>query len=275
MVSFKIIENGRFKVYENGHVEKRDKQGNYVTAPANVSNVGTKGRLRKELTVSYSEHGKQQHYYVKKLIASAFLPEREGGKFINYIDGDYTNVDPSNLVYITEDERIEKMLQTKQDNAMLCICCGKRTTNTAGLCPDCKEEKKREKALEISNENKAVKIETLKKEFEQVNFNNLSDRKRTILEKRLEGYTLEDIGEEVGVTRERVRQILKHIAENPEGTKRQRKETKKITTKRKQLAKVNSTIENLYAEIEMNESKKLYIERYIENETAYMMTLGK
>ena len=275
MVSFKIIENGRFKVYENGHVEKRDKQGNYIEAVLTTNTVGRKISPRKELTTSYYENGKQQHYYVKKLIASAFLPEREGGKFINYIDGDYTNVDSSNLAYVTEDERIEKMLQTKQDNAISCICCGKRTTNTAGLCPDCKEEKKREKALEISNENKAVKIELLKKEFEQVNFNNLSDRKRTILEKRLEGYTLEDIGEEVGVTRERVRQILKHIAENPEGTKRQRKETKKITTKRKQLAKVNSTIENLYAEIEMNESKKLYIERYIENETAYMMTLGK
>lgn len=274
MVSFKIIENGRFKVYENGHVEKRDKQGNYIEAVLTTNTVGRKSSPRKELTTSYYENGKQQHYYVKKLIASAFLSEREGGKFINYIDGDYTNVDPSNLAYVTEDERIEKMLQTKQDNAILCICCGKRTTNTAGLCPDCKEEKKREKALEISNENKAVKIEVLKKEFEQVNFNNLSDKKRTILEKRLEGYTLEDIGEEVGVTRERVRQILKHIAENPEGTKRQRKENKKLTTKRKQLAKVNSTIENLYAEIEMNESKKLYIERYIENETAYMMTLA-
>ena len=275
MGNFKIVEDGRFKVYENGHVEKRDKQGDYVEAVLTTNRVGTKGRLRKELTTTYCEKGKQQLYYVKKLIASAFLPEREGGKFINYIDGDYTNIDSSNLVYITEDERIEKMLQTIQDNATPCICCGKRTINTAGLCPDCKEEKKREKALEISNEKKAVKIETLKKDFEQVNFNNLSDRDRTILEKRLEGCTLSDIGEEVNITREGVRRILKRIAENPEGVKRQPKESNKLKTKRKQLVKVNSTIEKLYAEIELNESKKQYIERYIENETAYMMTLGK
>lgn len=201
----KIVEGGRFKVYPDGTIERMGKDGLYKKVKLIVSNVGAKHSIRKELQTSYSENGNQTHYYAKKLIADAFVEKKEGHCSIAYKDGNFENINSDNLYWVSKEEIAEKAVETRKENALKpCAGCGVEITSKTGLCVKCTRLKNRkQKNIDAISE--------VKKRYELVDVESLVGNRKDVLELRLQGCTLEEIGNELGFTRERARQILNSI----------------------------------------------------------------
>jgi hypothetical protein len=56
--------------------------------------------------VSISEHGSNKNLYIHRIVAEAFIPNPEGKKTVNHIDGDKTNNFISNLEWATFSENM-------------------------------------------------------------------------------------------------------------------------------------------------------------------------
>jgi len=201
----KIVEGGRFRVYPDGAIEKMGKDGLYKTVKLTVCNVGSKHSFRKELQTSYSENGNQTHYYAKKLIADAFVEKKEGDWSISYKDGNFENINSDNLYWVSKEDRVEKAVETRKKNSLKpCAGCGVEITSRTGLCVKCTRLKNR-KQKNIDT------ISEIKKRYESVDAERLVGNRKDVLELKLQGCTLEEIGNELGFTRERARQILNSI----------------------------------------------------------------
>src|SRR5699024_6348092 len=138
-------------------------------------------------------------------------------------DGDPTNVSIENLVWISEEERAEQAVISRKDSQNICEVCGRTYAGNKETCTHCYFENKRKEKI---RKNKEKKIERLKEKYKHVNKEKLPEKWLSILNERLAGKTLKEIGDKRGFTHEYIRQVLVSI-ENGGVNKQRVKSSKK------------------------------------------------
>lgn len=206
-VPYKFVEGGRFKVYSNGVVYRKNTRGIIEEAPQHYS-----GRNRNYAYVSYSENGEQKHFSVHRLVGKAFIPNPENKPEINHIDSNPRNNDVSNLEWVTRRENTmhayeNGLFPTLENSDTYCLKCEVNPVLTTLNCSECNIQLRRLK------EQLKTKLATREK-YKEIDTNLLKSRYKRIVNSRKRGATLEEVGEVEGVTRERIRQLENRIFDN-------------------------------------------------------------
>lgn len=205
------VQNGLFEVHATGEIYRNTKHGRKKCKPFGIS------RNKKYLAVTAYKDGKQRHYYVHRLLAEAFIPNPENKPQVNHIDGNSRNNKLENLEWVTAKENVEHAykigLVPTLKTAKECITCTNKTMSKDGVCPECKINSKRienkiKRDLEISNTVSDVETSIL------------TDKELRAVNLRLESMTYEQIAKEMGVTRQRVEQLIKRGIEKSDAYKK-------------------------------------------------------
>uniref|UniRef100_UPI00352BBAB3 hypothetical protein n=1 Tax=Aerococcus urinaeequi TaxID=51665 RepID=UPI00352BBAB3 len=194
---------GNLEIHEDGTVYRLNKNGKHEIKPV-VTNI--KGNDR--VVITYMKDGNQKHTYLSREIAKRFVPNEHGYNIVSFKDGDTTNVAADNLKWISKAEQVAHAVQNRKAGQKICEKCGKRYDGTRQSCPKCDRI---EKEKEIAEAKERKRLEEIKELYAHVDKDALSVEWKFILDSRLYGQTLQAIGDEEGVTREYIRQILKKI----------------------------------------------------------------
>ena len=194
---------GNLEIHEDGTVYRINKNGKHEIKPI-VTNI--KGNDR--VVITYMENGKQKHAYLSREIAKRFVPNEHGYNIVSFKDGDTTNVAADNLKWISKDEQVAHAVRNRWENKKTCEVGGKLYDGTRQTCPNCDRIKKEK---EIAEAKERKRLEEIRELYTHVDKEQLSVEWKFILESRLAGQTLQAIGDKKGVSRERIRQILKKI----------------------------------------------------------------
>lgn len=194
-----VVQGGKFLVTKDLEIYRVNSRG-INKCPQHKSS--RKGRY---LIVTGSWEGKQQHFYVHRLIAEAFLPNVENKPHINHKDGNPSNNSINNLEWVTPSENVTHAyslgLIDPYTNGQACKYCKDMTRRDDGICTRCSHEKNLESERVIN----VYKIwETLR----DVDLGALNNRDREIIKLRMQGVTYQNIGDIFGITRQRVEQII-------------------------------------------------------------------
>lgn len=207
-VNSKIVENGNLKVFENGKVQRWNKvHKEWQKINPTVSLVGRKGYCQKRLITSYTENKKQTQVYIDRLVAKSFVPG-ESAYGIEHLDGNTLNCNAENLRWRTKKDVSDLAFRTISDyqkNRPLCPVCHKtHVFNEKNVCNACLDIYRRSRDENRDLKNKQSKLEKLYSL-------KLNGRQQKILDMRYNGSTLQQISDEVGVTREGVRVAIKSL----------------------------------------------------------------
>lgn len=236
----KIVENGCLRVFEDGSVERLKGYKTGRITPSIVK-MGRNSELTR-VTVSYVFNGKQMHRQVARLVLQAFVQKGPNdSEELVYLDNDPTNCKLSNLRWKTKDERmaerlasINKAFEGSQRKLKRCRTCGKYKEIQNGD-RDCK-------VCSAKEERRKNKLQSIKNRYKHINIRSLTPIQQDILEKRLEGSTLEEIAIDHKISKERVRQKLLKMEKNVKYSSyisiEEQKINKKIENMRIQIAKL-------------------------------------
>ncbi len=195
-----IVQNGLFEVNEIGEVY-RIKNGVRVLA----SQCKT-GRNKRYCVVTAYVDGVQQHYYVHRLVAEAFIPKPEGASEVNHKDGNPSNNRVENLEWCSRSENAKHAFRTglinPYRNAAPCQNCGEYTLAKDRICPACKSELKN---LAKRDDRGAYACDILA----QIPPWAMTERTSRFVEMRKLGLSMEEIGHICGVSRQCVDQAIK------------------------------------------------------------------
>ena len=194
---------GNLEIHEDGTVY-RIKNGEKQEVNPIITNI--KGNDR--VVITYMENGKQKHAYLSREIAKRFVPNVKGYNIVSFKDGDTTNVSADNLKWISKAEQVEHAVKKRMENKKTCEVCGKVYDGSRRTCPRCDRIKEQK---EMAEKREQKRLADIREKYKNVDKDKLSSEWQFILESRLNGETLQAIGEKKGVTRERIRQILKKI----------------------------------------------------------------
>lgn len=194
---------GNLEIYEDGTVY-RIKKGDKQKIKPIITNIKGSDRV----VITYMENGKQKHAYLSREIAKRFVPNENNYNIVSFKDGDTTNVVADNLIWISKMQQVEHAVQNRKAGQKICENCGKRYDGTRQTCPNCDRIKKEK---EIAEAKERKRLEEIKELYAHVDKDALSVEWKFILDSRLDGQTLQAIGDRKGVSRERIRQILKKI----------------------------------------------------------------
>ena len=194
---------GNLEIHEDGTVYRIKKDGKQEVKPT-VMKVHGSDRL----VVTYMENGIQKRPYLSREIAKRFVPNERGYDIVSFKDGDSSNVSADNLIWISKEQQVTHAVQNRKYNQKICKKCGKRYDGTRQSCPKCDRI---EKEKEIAEAKERKRLEEIRELYAHIDKDALSVEWKFILESRLAGKTLQDIGDKKGVSRERIRQILKKI----------------------------------------------------------------
>ena len=194
---------GNLEIHEDG-VVYRIKNGEKQEVKPIITNI--KGNDR--VVITYMEDGSQKHAYLSREIAKRFVPNENGYNIVSFKDGDTTNVSADNLIWISKAEQVAHAVKNRKAGQKICEKCGKRYDGTRQSCPKCDRIKKEK---EIAEAKERKRLEEIRELYAHVDKDALSVEWKFILESRLAGQTLQAIGDKKGVSRERIRQILKKI----------------------------------------------------------------
>lgn len=194
---------GNLEIHEDG-VVYRIKNGEKQEVKPIITNINGSDRV----VITYMEDGKQKHAYLSREIAKRFVPNEHGYNIVSFKDGDTTNVAAENLKWISKAEQVAHAVRNRWENKKTCEVCGKLYDGTRQTCPNCDRIKKEK---EIAEAKERKRLEEIKELYAHVDKEQLSVEWKFILESRLAGQTLQAIGDKKGVSRERIRQILKKI----------------------------------------------------------------
>ena len=235
---------GNLEIWENGEVFKIKDGAKIKYEPTKLNSL-----RKKRLIVSYYEGGKQKNVYLSREIALRFLPNPENKPYVSFKDGDPTNVSLENLVWISEAERTEQRAFSRKNRQNVCEVCGKTYEGNRKACTHCSLENKRK---ESAIKNKEKKIERLKEKYKHVSKGELPEKWLSILNERLAGKTLKEIGDKRGLTDEYIRQTLINIENG--GVKKERMKSSK---------KAKERIEWLEEKIKKYQIEKEFLENKI------------
>ena len=194
---------GNLEIHEDGAVY-RIKNGEKQEVKPIITNINGSDRV----VITYMENGSQKHAYLSREIAKRFVPNDKGYNIVSFKDGDTTNVAADNLIWISKAEQVAHAVRNRWENKKTCEVCGKLYDGTRQSCPNCDRIKKEK---EIAEAKERKRLEEIKELYAHVDKDALSVEWKFILESRLAGQTLQAIGDKKGVSRERIRQILKKI----------------------------------------------------------------
>ena len=194
---------GNLEIHEDGKVYRLSKNGKHEVKPI-VTNI--KGNDR--IVITYMKDGSQKHAYLSREIAKRFVTNENNYNIVSFKDGDTTNVAADNLIWISKEQQVAHAVQNRKENQKICEKCGKRYDGTRQSCPKCDRI---EKEKEIAEAKERKRLKEIKELYAHVDKEQLSVEWKFILESRLAGQTLQAIGDKKGVSRERIRQILKKI----------------------------------------------------------------
>ena len=177
------------------------------------------GRKKERLYpyVSHTVLGVQNRYTAHHLVANCFVPNPHNYRMVEILDGNPYNLHPSNLSWMAEAERSVKVNKTIKQRSIKCPECGYVYHQNKGECRRCRLAKERERQ----------RIEKLRQPFTHVDSSVLDEHWANVLDKRLKGYKQEEIALEIGVTKQRVGQILKAI-QRGEGKRRKVTEQERL-----------------------------------------------
>lgn len=171
-----------YKKYANGEMKKvvhPDRPGEYKIVSVNID-------------------GKHKNLLAHRLVATTFIPNPEGKQQVNHIDGNKCNNRVENLEWCTAKENAIHAVSMKPK----CIYCGKHTMRANSICPICWYEKHRE--------GRVISVEP---GLRDASLYGVSCRDKIIVEMRLDGASLREIGKAVGLSKQRIIQIIKKIIE--------------------------------------------------------------
>lgn len=94
---------GRYQVDENGDVYSLPRFGSKFKERIKMKTHVTMGGYRK---VQFAKNGKRICVFIHRLIAEYFIPNPDGKRCVNHIDGNKNNNHPSNLEWCTQQENI-------------------------------------------------------------------------------------------------------------------------------------------------------------------------
>ena len=218
------VQGGKFKVSDEGYVWKL-RNGKYVRAT--ITRTGEKKQYR---TVSIQENGKQVAFLLHRLFAEAFVPNPENKEQVMFKDGDHENLSIDNLIWVTPHERVKIAQSIKPTNykKFKCKRCGEPTGCKDGMCVKCKRE------IHVQN-SRARRIKQRKSQVKDAVVYNGSTRTEEIIKLRRDGLTYQGIADQVGLSRERVRQIIQKATERESDLKKLQTRIEKKRLQRKQL----------------------------------------
>lgn len=221
---FVYLNDGNLRLHENGDMYRLVDSGNgkgkeilYKKKRITKKSPVAKGGVKEYYVCTYLEtlpdgSKKQRTRSVARLVAENFVPNPEGLKTVRFKDGDSTNYHKDNLEWavreITQDQR-ERMIASSGYEAGNCPTCGARAyLDERGMCHRC------HKALEAIKR-REERVRALQEQFRVVDWEKLSERDKAHVKLRTQGYTYEEIGEHLGVTRQavggRLNRILKRF----------------------------------------------------------------
>lgn len=187
----KLIEGGRFEVYENGDIYRV--RGEKKTRAA-ITRACRNGKYR---VTTYCENGKQDSYYVHRLVATAFIPNPNGYPEVNHLDGNPSNNHVSNLEWCTKSQTMIRAMV----NAKPCIDCGTPTRSKKSICPKCREKRK----AQLREEAREEKRQRL---LDSINDKVITDTQRGYVDMFRRGYSFTKIGEIEGISKQAVHQAI-------------------------------------------------------------------
>lgn len=204
-IEYKEFLDGQIRVYKNGRVFRVNKRG-IVEAPQHPTS-----RNRRYLVVSAMENGKQKHLYVHRLLAKAFVPNPENKPHINHKDGNPSNNDISNLEWVTPKENTahafkKNLIRTLDNTPHKCPRCNGSTMSEKTVCVNCKNEMD---ALKVTLDRKQRRRD----QYRDIDTSLLKPLYKRIIDSRFKDITLEEIGDQLGLTKERIRQLEKEVFE--------------------------------------------------------------
>lgn len=208
--SVAIVQDGLFEVHASGEIFRNTNHGKKKCKPFGTS------RNKKYLAVSTCIRGKQKHFYVHRLLAEAFIPNPENKPQVNHIDGDSKNNSLENLEWVTASENIRHAyaigLAPTLKTAEECLTCSNKTMSKDRVCNDCKNNNKRIK-------NKMKKDLEISKSVSDIERSILNGNELKAVNLRYQAMTYEQIANEMGVTKQRVEQLIKRSFEKSKAYK--------------------------------------------------------
>lgn len=169
----RLVRGGKYLVYPDGSVYLIY-NGSFRKLKPVINVKRMKGITRRYWCLRWfnEDTGRHEVPSLSNLLAEAFIPNTENSKRVFYKDGNPLNCVLENITW-------KKAIKAKQ--------------------------------LSDEKEEKRMRREIYYKDLADKNKGFLSRRERAILEMRMEGKTLQEIGDYYGVTRERVRQIIESL----------------------------------------------------------------
>lgn len=196
----KLVENGLFEVHRNGDIYRNTKHGKKKCTIYKTS------KNKKYRAVSAMKDGKQKNFYVHRLVAQAFIPNPKNKPQINHIDGDPSNNSIENLEWVTAKENVVHAYNTglarTLETSNKCVSCENKTMNKDNVCSNCKNNIKK-----IGR--KLTRDKELVNSLENIEVSILTKNEKTAVEYRRKAMTYKEIGQLMGVTRQRIEQLIK------------------------------------------------------------------
>lgn len=196
----RVVRKGLFEVTDSGEVYRI--KGSHKELAKQIR-TGKDGKYR---CVTAFVSGKQKHFYVHRLVAEAFIPNPYNLPMVNHLDGNPSNNDVTNLEWCTAKGNVQHAYRTGLINPYLkaapCQYCGEPTLSEDAICHDCK--------IHLKSEAKKIdRFAELRDSLLQIDQTRLTPTQQKYLNLRLEGYTLQEIADMHGVSRQCVDDSIK------------------------------------------------------------------
>jgi len=187
----KVLLNGKIEVNESGQVYKIKK------GTATLAAVYGIGRNNHYLSIKQTMNGKQETFYIHRLVAEAFIPNPENKPCINHKDGNTKNNHVSNLEWCTYRENnihaLVTGLRAPMANGKKCILCQKITLSGDSICPVCKKD--------INRVNGQLRLKAKWADYaKDINTSNIKGQSKLIVDMRKQGKSFSEIGQVFGIT---------------------------------------------------------------------------
>ena len=185
------VESGAIAADTDGTIYK-------IYADGEIRAVKHMDRPNSYKFVSVVINGEYKHLVAHRLVAKTYIPNPENKPQVNHIDGNKCNNRVENLEWVTAKENA---IHAYEVLAPKCPYCGK-TVRRGGACYDCWK-----KYLKPEPEPRII----VEPELKNMEIDGLPERDRKIVILRLSEKSCQEIGDSIGVSRQRAHQLIKRI----------------------------------------------------------------